>query len=108
MPQAQMFVCSRPQFLRLHVTMELMSVFHFPQITTKQQMHLLPYCNQLIFIPQAIYLCPCIIHNESILMSIALEHKGAITIKRTKKHIEQLSKLNKNCNVVRFIFVVPL
>jgi hypothetical protein len=33
---------------------------------------------------------------------------GAITIKSAKKHVEQLSKFNKNYNLVRYIFVVPL
>jgi hypothetical protein len=54
--------------------MERISIFQFPQITTNQQMYLLPYYNQLIFLPQVIYLCPYIIHNENISMSIALEH----------------------------------
>lgn len=33
---------------------------------------------------------------------------GAVTIKRAKKHVEQSPKLNKNCNLVRYIFVLPL
>ncbi len=32
---------------------------------------------------------------------------GAVTIKCTKKHIERPPKLNKDCNLVRYIFVVP-
>jgi hypothetical protein len=38
---------------------------------------LLIYCNQVTSLLQAIYLCPCIIHNESIRMPITFEHRQA-------------------------------
>jgi len=31
-----------------------------------------------------------------------------VVIKQAKKHVKQVPKLNKNCNLVRYIFVVPL
>jgi hypothetical protein len=41
----------------------------------------------------------------SIALRVAL---GVVTIKPAKKHIERLSKLNKNYINVKYIFVVPL
>jgi hypothetical protein len=46
--------------------------------------------------------------NFKIIFFHCVISKGAVTIKRAKMYVEQLPKLNKNCNLVRYIFVVPL
>ncbi len=46
-------------------------------------------------------------HNKD-LEYRAKKENGVVTIKQAKKHIEQLPKLNKNYNLIIYIFVVPL
>jgi hypothetical protein len=41
-------------------------------------------------------------------VNVEVTNGGAVIIKRAKKHIKQPPKLNKNCNLVKCIFVVPL
>jgi hypothetical protein len=54
--------------------------FIFPQIGNYNMdpTVLLIYCNEVTSLPQAIYLCPCIIHNEGIQIPIAFEHQQAL------------------------------
>jgi hypothetical protein len=40
--------------------------------------------------------------------NVEVTNGGAIIIKQAKKHVGQSLKLNKNYNLVRYIFVVPL
>jgi hypothetical protein len=47
-------------------------------------------------------------YNITIYLIKHITPMGAVTIKQAKKHVEWPSKLNKNCNLVRYIFVAPL
>jgi len=46
--------------------------------------------------------------NSKSFFSHCVISKGVVAIKWAKMYVEQLPKFNKNCNLVRYIFVVTL
>jgi hypothetical protein len=47
-------------------------------------------------------------YNITIYLIKHITPMGAVAIKQAKKHVKSPSKLNKNSNLVRCIFVAPL